>query len=79
MLDAHNSYNLHLPPNHNRTKIDLPLNVGVTPLLLLKLETNNKLNTIIELQIMVGEHGAWSMVKLAKFKGSSQSFGKSKT
>jgi hypothetical protein len=60
-------------------KIDLPLNVGVTLLLLLKLETNNKLNTIIELQIMVGKQGAWSMVKLAKFKGSSQSSSKSRT
>jgi hypothetical protein len=46
------------------------LNVGVTPFLLLKLETNNKLNTT-ELQITVGEQGAWNMVKLEKLKGNS--------
>jgi hypothetical protein len=77
-LDAHNSYNLHLPPNHNKTKIDLPLNVGITPLLLLKLETSNKLNTT-KLQIMVGEQWPWNMVELAKLKGSSQSSNKSRT
>jgi hypothetical protein len=51
-------------------KINLPLNARVTPFLLLKLETNNKLNTT-ELQTMVGKQGAWSMVKLVKLKGSS--------
>jgi hypothetical protein len=54
------------------------LNVGVTLLLLLKLETNNKLNTT-KLQIMVNKQGAWSMVKLAKVKGSSKPSGKSRT
>ncbi len=62
-MDAHNSCSLHLPLDHNRIKIDPPLNVGVTPLVLLKPKTNNKLNTI-ELQTTVGEQGAWSMVKL---------------
>jgi hypothetical protein len=76
-LDVHNSYNLYRPPNHNRTKINHPLNVGITPFLMLKLESNNKLNTT-KLQTIVGGQGAWSMVKLAKLKGSSQSFSKSR-
>jgi hypothetical protein len=65
------------PTKSQQNENNLPLNVGETPLLLLKLETNNKLNTI-ELQTTVDEEGAWSMVKLVKLKGSSWPFGKSR-